>query len=130
MAIINPAEQINALQCAYRAAAKAETEAVAAKAAALAELAALRQSSGIAAPSVDETLAAMQAAGIFYAWRRPGWRGARLSRKTEKGLAPVVETFLHPWLIEHVAVDASRVLVAAVLRADPSNFPVADGVPS
>jgi len=125
------ADQINALQSAYRAAAKTETDAAATKAKALEELARLRQSSGIAVPSVDEILAAMSAAGIFYAWKRQGWRTVRTSRKTEKGLAPVVETWLHPWLIEHVAVDTSRALVAAVLRADPEkHFPVVDGVRS
>ena len=38
---VTPAEQINALQCVYRAAAKAEADAAAAKAKALEELAAV-----------------------------------------------------------------------------------------
>jgi hypothetical protein len=125
-----PAQQIQALQHTFRAAAK-EAEAAAAKAsAALAELAVLRQSSGIAVPSKDEALAAMAQAGVFCAWRRQGWRTIRLSRKTERGLAPVVETWLRPWLVEHVAADTPQALVAAILRADPEkHFPVVDGVP-
>ena len=131
LAEINNVEKIRALECTYRDAAKAEAAVAAVKAAALEALSALRKSTGIGAPSVDETPATMGTAGIFYAWRRQGWRNARLARRTEKGLAPVVEHWLLPWLVEHVAVDASKALAAAVLKADPSKyFPVVDGVPS
>ena len=125
---MSAAEQISALECTYRAADKAEIEAATVKAKVLEEIALLRQSSGIIT-TADDVLKVMSAAGIFYAWKRSYWQTLRLSRKTEKGLAPVVEQWLHPWLRENVAVDATRALVADVLKVDAVKwFPVSEFV--
>jgi hypothetical protein len=124
---MNPAEQIEAVQAAYRAAVKTESDAAAAKEKALEDLAALRKSTGIAAPSVDETLAIMQraGAGIFYSWIRKGYRSPRLARKTDRGtFAPVSARFLKPWMVEHVAVDITDAQLGKVLDSGLAGLPL------
>jgi|HubBroStandDraft_1064217.scaffolds.fasta_scaffold116242_2 hypothetical protein len=78
----------------------------------------------MSAPTLADVLAAMRAAGIFYAHHRPGLRVTTLWRKSDHGMAPVVPSWLRAWLAEHVSADVPYEMVTRVLSADLSGFTV------
>lgn len=76
--------------------------------------------------TLTNALAAMQAAGTFYAYRRPGSSKLTLWRIAERyGYAPVTPEHLRNWCEFVLGVDRAEAvrLPHAILAGDLSGFP-------